>query len=59
MDLFAAIGENSTLELIAILLLLAIFGCAIAVLDHRVRRLGRGRRGNILVHNVRCGPVLA
>jgi hypothetical protein len=36
MDVFADINGNSVLELIAILVLMAIFGCAVAVLDHWV-----------------------
>jgi hypothetical protein len=35
-DILADINQNSVLELIAILLLMAIFGCAVAVLDHWV-----------------------
>jgi hypothetical protein len=35
-DIFADINQNSVLEFVAILLLLAIFGCAVAVLDHWV-----------------------
>jgi hypothetical protein len=36
MDVFADINQNSVLEFIAIMLLMAIFGCAVAVLDHWV-----------------------
>jgi hypothetical protein len=36
MDVFVDINGNSVLELIAILVLMAIFGCAVAVLDHWV-----------------------
>jgi hypothetical protein len=36
MDEFADLNENVVLALIAVLLLMAIFGCAIAVLDRWV-----------------------
>jgi hypothetical protein len=36
MDEFADLNENLVLALTAVFLLMAIFGCAIAVLDHWV-----------------------
>jgi hypothetical protein len=36
MDEFVDFNENSVLQLIAIVLLMAMFGCAVAVLDHWV-----------------------
>jgi hypothetical protein len=36
MDLFSDIGENSALELLAVLLLMATWGSAIVALDHLV-----------------------
>jgi hypothetical protein len=38
MDLFADISENSILDLIAVLLLMAIWGSAIVAIDHLVWR---------------------
>jgi hypothetical protein len=35
-DILADISQNSVLELIAIPLLMAIFGCTVAALDHWV-----------------------
>jgi hypothetical protein len=35
-DEFVDFNENSVLQLIAIVLLMALFGCAVAVLDHWV-----------------------
>jgi hypothetical protein len=36
MDLFADLGENSALELLAVLLLMAIWGGAVVAIDHWV-----------------------
>jgi hypothetical protein len=38
MNLFADVGDNSVLDLIATLLLMAIWGCAIVAIDHLVWR---------------------
>jgi hypothetical protein len=36
MDVLADVNENTVLQLIAVVLLMAMFGCAVAVLDHWV-----------------------
>ena len=38
MDLLPDVGDNSVLDLIATLLLMAIWGCAIVAIDHLVWR---------------------
>jgi hypothetical protein len=55
--MFADLSENSVLQLIAVVLLMAMFGCAVAVLDHWVSARPRQRASSGRTDGLRTSPV--